>query len=67
MKTNWTNRKKILTKKEMEHLAKDANCRTKSAFQNTINIHAQWRRANPNTEPCWDCKSIADKLGMKGE
>ena len=64
-KANWTNRKKVLTKKEFKHLSKDAGCRTKTAFQNTINIQAQWRKDNPNNpDPCWDCKFIAEKLGM---
>jgi len=70
-KVNWTNRKKVLTKKEMKHLNKDAGCRTKSDFQNTINMQAQMRKDNQkfeahrNLEPCWDCRVIAEKLNMK--
>jgi len=67
MKANWTNRKKILTKKEMKHLTKDAGCSTKAAFQRTIDIHAQWRKNPEWQEPCWDCRFIAGKLGMKAE
>ena len=67
-KINWTNRKKILTKKEMHHLTNDAGCRTKTAFQRTIDRHDAWRKRNPaNPEPCWDCRGIAEKLEMKAE
>ena len=67
MKANWTNRKKILTKKEMKHLTKDAGCNIKAAFQRTIDTHAIWRKENPGTEPCWDCRQIAEKLGMEAK
>ena len=60
----WENRKRILTKKELEHLIKDANCKTKDQFQNNINKHEEWRKEFPESEPCWICKTIAKKLNM---
>ena len=66
MKANWTNRKKVLTKDELEHLTKGAGCRTKQQFQNTIDTHEKWRKENPeNPDPCLECNLIAKKLGMK--
>lgn len=67
MKANWTNRRKILTKSELRHLTKDAGCTTKVGFQRTINSQAEWKKQFPETEPCWDCRFIAEKLGMKAE
>ena len=68
MNPNWTNRKKVLTKAEMKHLTKGADCRTKQQFQNTINTHEKQRKENPkNPDPCWDCRFIAKKLNMKAE
>jgi hypothetical protein len=67
IKPNWTNRKRFLTKKEMNHLSFVAMCHTKTAFQGTINTHARWRKEDPSQqcEPCWVCRSIAEKLNME--
>jgi len=70
MKANWTNRRKILTKSELRHLTKDAGCHTKAQFQNVINKHTEWRKENEHlafSEPCWDCRFIAEKLDMKAK
>ena len=68
MKKNWTNRKNLLTKEELEHLKADAGCFTKAGFQRTIDAHDEWRMAEPNNpEPCWMCRMIAIKLGMKAK
>lgn len=65
MNINWTNRKKILDKRELNHLHNDAGCKTKAQFQNTLKIQHEWRLENPdNPEPCWDCLWIAGKLNM---
>ena len=53
-----------LTKKEMKHLRTDANCRTLEQVKNTVEQHEEWRKEFPKTEPCWDCKVIAQKLGL---
>jgi len=53
-----------LTKKEQKHLKECANVRTKEAFQRTINAQAEMRKTSP-IEPCFECKHIAEKLGME--
>ena len=65
MRINWTNRKKVLDKRELNHLHNEAGCRTKTQFQNTIDQHHKWRQENPgNPDPCLECLWIASKLNM---
>ena len=66
MKVNWTNRRKILTLKELRHLHLVAGCKTKAKFQHTIDWQDECHKINPEgTEPCRDCRQIAVKLGMR--
>ncbi len=56
-------------KKGIKHL-KEMGINTKKAFQNTINNQQKSREENnynPVLEPCWVCRRIAGKLGMKPE
>ena len=55
---------KKLTKVELLHLI-ESNAITQEAFQRTIDEHANMRWINPKIEPCFDCRIIARKLGMK--
>ena len=60
---------KKLTKKERKHLS-EARCNNTFLFQKTIEEHDEWRakdfeeHGKVRTEPCWDCRFIAHKLGM---
>jgi hypothetical protein len=57
-----------LTKKELDHLRKDANVRTLASAKTTFEEHERMRRANPDgIEPCLTCKTIARKLGLLDE
>ena len=68
MKKCWSNRKKLLTKEEFDHLELDAGCLNKDAFQRTIDKHEEWRMARPgDPDPCWECRNIAIKLNMKAK
>ncbi len=53
---------KKLTKKERKHLSEE-KIRTTAQLQNTFGHQQDLRRTYPSTEPCWDCKQIARKLG----
>jgi len=54
-----------LTKKELKHLRKDANCFTLQHVKNTVEQHEKWRKEFPNnSDPCFDCKAIGRKLGL---
>ena len=56
---------KKLTKKELQHL-KDEQCNNTVVFQKTINHQHKFRQMG-TTEPCYECKFIAKKLGMTPE
>lgn len=54
-----------LTKKELKHLRVDANVRTLAAFRRTFEAHEQMRNGEEfRFEPCFECKTIARKLGF---
>ncbi len=57
---------KKLTKEERKHL-NNSGCRHISQFQRTINEQHKQRLENPNVEPCFECKWIAEKLEIKPE
>lgn len=60
MKPKWQQK---LTKKELKHVKESAGCKTLEAFKRTVAQHEGWRREG-RSEPCWDCKLIARKLGL---
>lgn len=61
-----------LTKKEKKHLTENG-IRTKTQMEGQVVFLKNWEvenKDNPNRAilyPCWECKSIAKKLGMWGE
>lgn len=57
---------KDLTKKERQHL-KDVNVTTLWQFKDLVAFHQAMRAEsghNPVVEPCWECRQIANKLGL---
>jgi len=56
--------KKVLTKKDQRHLTTDANIHSMAAFERQV---AFMKKSNPERpgQVCWDCWSIANKLGLK--
>lgn len=68
MKKRKTWRSK-LTKKELKHLKEDAfesgTRLTLAVLERTFRVHADMRKQNPGSEPCWTCKAVARKLGFK--
>jgi hypothetical protein len=56
---------KALTAKERRHLKTVALCNTLEQFKRTAAEQARMRRKPGAIEPCWDCKFIARKLGLK--
>lgn len=58
--------KRGLTKEERKHLHQVAKCTTLAAFKETVEYQEKRRKEcpGPQYEPCWDCKSIARKLGL---
>ena len=60
---------KKLKKSELKHLT-EMGCNHTERFQKTIDHQEGIRikdNRNPVLEPCWDCKTIAKKLGMTPE
>lgn len=57
---------KKLSKRERKHVHFDAGCRCTSAFQRNIDEQAARERETGNTV-CWECKSIARKVGLEPE
>lgn len=53
-----------LTKAELRHITDDAGCRTLYQLKRNFEGQAQMRIDNPEIEPCWECKFIAEKLGF---
>lgn len=56
---NW---QKKLNKTELKHLNKDAGCKTLADFK--ANRESQ-KKLDPAREVCFDCKTIARKLGIE--
>jgi len=60
---------KKLSKEQRKHLS-EMKCNHTVLFQQTINHQEKIRikdKRNPVLEPCWECKTIAKKLGMTPE
>jgi hypothetical protein len=56
---------KKLTKTEMRHLKETIGTRpTLEAFRNNRKGQLEFRGAG-DIEPCWDCRRIAQKLGIE--
>lgn len=55
---------KDLTKKELKHLKDEAGCTTLKTFKLTAATHVEMRKTS-KTEPCYECKNIARKLGLE--
>lgn len=53
-----------LTKKEILHLKEDANCTTLDGLKRNFAGHVEMRLKHPESEPCFECKQIARKLGF---
>ena len=57
-----------LTKAELKHLKEDAfeagTRLTLWGLEKNFESQAEMRRENPNIEPCWTCRGIAQKLGF---
>ena len=62
-----------LTKRELKHLREQGittlrgfvECRTKQLEMKAKSIlHNQTAETTINPEPCWDCRMIAEKLGV---
>ena len=56
--------KKLLTKKEQRHLT-DMKIYSMATFERTRALQILQVEENPNIEPCFECKFIAQKLGIK--
>ena len=54
-----------LTKAEVKHMKDTANCTTLAGLDRNFKAQAKMRIDFPGTEPCWDCKNIARKLGFE--
>ncbi len=55
---------KNLLKKEKKHL-REMGITTLREMKKTAEAQAEMRKAFPeNSEPCWDCRSIAKKLEL---
>lgn len=53
-----------LTKRELIHLKEDAGVNNLDGLRKNFSGQAETRIANPEIEPCWECKTIAQKLGF---
>lgn len=56
--------KKLLTKKEQRHLT-EMKVNSMAAFERTRAFQISQLTENSNIEPCFECKFIAQKLGLK--
>lgn len=54
---------KDLSKDEKLHL-KSQEIFTLSHFKEVAEYQAMWRKDSPGFEPCYQCKDIAQKLGL---
>ena len=55
--------KKVLTKKEQRHLT-DMGIHSILVFGKVIAEQARQKRECTEIEPCWECRIIAEKLGI---
>jgi len=62
MEPKW---QKPLNKNDLKHLKTVAGCVTLKQFKSIVEMHNKLRTENPKTEPCWDCRAIARKLGLE--
>lgn len=59
---HWTSK---LTKKEIQHLL-DFGISSCEDLKKTRAIQIEHMKRNPEcVEPCWDCRTIAHKLGLE--
>lgn len=56
---------KTLPSKDLKHLRTVAGVNSLKQFKVTAAHHAKMRVLNPNIEPCWECRFIAQKLGLE--
>lgn len=56
---------KTLSKREQKHLRTVAGVRSLAQFRATAAEQARMREREPRLEPCWDCRAIAQKLGLE--
>lgn len=54
---------KDLGKRDKKHLA-EMGMQTLGAFRRNAEEQRQMRLAHPESEPCFECKAIARKLGV---
>jgi len=61
---DWRNK---LTKAELRHLKETAGVKDLAGLKRNFEGQAEMRRLNENPacEPCWECRSIALKLGFE--
>lgn len=57
----WKNK---ITKKELRHLKEVAGVTTLTQAKITFETQEGLRLIEPKTEPCYECKVIAQKLGF---
>jgi hypothetical protein len=64
MKPKW---QKPLTKKEIAHIQTVAACRSLKQFKRNVEGQNEMRLKTPgaSNEPCWECRTIARKLGLE--
>ncbi len=55
--------KKVLTKKQQNHLTKMC-ISSMASFETTRKAQLKQKAQFPDIEPCWDCRMIASKLGV---
>ena len=55
--------KKVLTKKEQKHLT-EMGVSTMDIFNRTRTEQLKFKKLHADTEPCWECRTIAGKLGV---
>jgi hypothetical protein len=48
---------------DVNHLL-EMHITTLDQFIQTAKDHAEWRKDPKHSEPCWDCRHIAKKLGL---
>ena len=59
-KAKW---QKNLTAKEIRHINETTNGGTLKSFKQNVAIQEKWRKEG-ESEPCFECKHIAIKLGL---
>jgi len=56
--------RKALTKKEQQHLT-EMGVHSMEGFKRTREAQIKMKAEEPRVEPCFECRSIAAKLGME--